>query len=185
MPAGPAPETSTVPLTVKPPELDVVPTINVPAVIADKSDAAMVMVPAPPATVIDLLPFGSMVTVPDGALTEPEKVTSLAVIEMEPLLAAEMSVDTALVTLPVPLVTIVVEVPPPKLAFTATAPLLVVVSVTEPPEVTVTGEEIVNVLALVMLTVVLPPVTAPELMVPRDVTFSVLVPSVIVCPVEV
>ena len=121
---------------------------------------------------------------PEPALTVPEKVTSLAVIVMAAFVE-EMDLVAALVTLPVPLVTIVVEVPPPKLAFTATAPLLVVVSVTEPPEVTVTGEEIVNVLALVMLTVVLPPVTAPELMVPRDVTFSVLVPSVIVCPVEV
>ncbi len=149
-PAGPAPETSTVPLTVKPPELLVVPTINVPAVIADKSELPIVMVPAPPATVIDLLPFGSIVTVPEGALTNPENETSLAVIDTEPNEVAEIVVEPALVTLPVPFVLIVVLNPPPRLAFTVTAPLLVVVSETVPADPTVTADDTVVVPALVI-----------------------------------
>lgn len=157
-----------------------VPSISVPAVIADKSDAAMVIVPAPPATVIDLLPLGRIVTVPDGALTEPEKVTSFAVIEIVPPLAAEIVVETALVTSPVPLVVIVVLEPPPRLALTVTAPLLVVVKETVPDEPTVTADEIVVVLELVILTVLKLPVTVPELMVPSELTVRLWSPKVIV-----
>jgi len=79
------------------------PITSEPAVIAAMSDAATVIVPAPPATVIDLLPFGMMETVPVPALTVPEKVTSLAVMVIGALVE-DMDVAAALVTLPVPLV---------------------------------------------------------------------------------
>lgn len=69
-----------------PPVLVVVPTMSVPAVIAERSADVTEKVPPAPATEIDLLPFGSSVTELEPALTEPEKVTSLAVMEMGALL---------------------------------------------------------------------------------------------------
>ena len=71
---------------------------------------------------------------------------------------------------------------PPTLPASAMLPLLVVCNVTDPPDATVTGPDAVRLFALVILTVVLPPVTAPVSAVPHVVTLSVLVPSVIVLP---
>jgi len=98
--------------TVKPPVLAVVPTTRVPAVIAERSAATTEKVPPAPATEMDLLPFGSSVTVPVApALTVPEKVTSSAVIDMGELVL-EIDFDVALVTLPVPSVVMVTPVVP-------------------------------------------------------------------------
>lgn len=78
-----------------------VPITSVPAVTSANSADETVKVPPVAATEIDLAPFGSNDTVPDPALTEPEKVTLLAVILIAELVV-EIDVEPAFVTLPVP-----------------------------------------------------------------------------------
>ena len=90
------------------------PITSEPAVIAAMSEVVTVMVPAPPATVMDLLPFGIMETVPVPALTVPEKATSLAVMAIGALVE-DMEVAAALVMLPVPLVVSVTPLIPVRL----------------------------------------------------------------------
>lgn len=104
--------------------------------IAARSDAAMVMVPAPPATVIDLLPLGIMDTVPVPALTVPEKVTSLAVIVIGASVE-DIEVAAALVTLPVPFVVSVTPSIPKTLLLMVRVPFEDVTSDTVSPEFTV------------------------------------------------
>ncbi len=98
------------------------PITNVPAVIAARSDAATVIVPAPPATVIDLLPLGVMETVPVPAFTVPENVTSLAVIVIA-VFVDDIDVAPALVTLPVPFVVRLTPFAPKMLLLAVMAPL--------------------------------------------------------------
>ena len=83
---------------------------------------------------------------------------------------------------PVPLALIVVVEPPPVLAESTIAPLLVVCNVTVPPELTVTAPDSVRFPLDVILTVVFPPPTVPVFAVPKAVTVRVFVPRVIVCP---
>lgn len=98
------------------------PITKVPAVMTERSEAATVMVPAPPATLMDLAPLTSKETVPEApALTEPEKETSFAVMEMGELVD-EIEVEPALVTLPVPSVVMVTPVVPIAFAFRVIAP---------------------------------------------------------------
>jgi len=104
-------ETSIPPEMVRSPATALDPTIRVPAVMAARSEAETVMVPAPPATVIDLLPLGMIVTVPVPALTAPVKTTSLAVIEIGAFTVASEPV-APFVKLPVPLVVMVTLVVP-------------------------------------------------------------------------
>lgn len=122
-PLGPAPDTLTAPPTVKPPACDVVPTINVPAVMAAMSDAATENVPPAAAYEMDFAPFGISEMVPLPALTVPENVTSLAVMVIGALVV-DMALLTPFVTLPVPSVVIVIPVVPVALALRATVPLL-------------------------------------------------------------
>lgn len=78
--------------------------------------------PAAP-TETDLAPFGNRETVPEPALTVPENDTSLAVIEMGESVE-EMDLDAALLTLPVPSVTIVTPVVPTTFSLRVTAPFV-------------------------------------------------------------
>lgn len=99
------------------------PTTRVPAVMADRSEDATENVPPVPPTEMDLAPLGLSVTVlPPVALTEPENVTSLAVINILQLPQVRL-VDPALVTLPVPSV-VIVRLPPLAVvsAFRVTLP---------------------------------------------------------------
>ena len=123
-PAGPAPDTLTAPPTVMAAVCDESPIARVPAVIAARSAACTLNVPVAEATEMVLAAvFGVSVTVPLPALTLPENATSLAVMVIGALVD-EMEVDTALVTLPVPLVVMVTPVVPVALAFRATRPLV-------------------------------------------------------------
>lgn len=115
-------EISSAPETVKPPATLRLPITSEPAVTALMSAVVTVNVPAPPATVIDLEPFGMSETVPFPALTVPEKATSLAVIVIAEFVL-DIEVETAFVTLPVPSVVIVTPVEPVTSAFIVTAPL--------------------------------------------------------------
>lgn len=107
---------------VSPPDWAVVPTMSVPAVMADRSVDCTLNVPLADPTVIDLAPFGRRVTVPDPALTEPEKETSLAVMEIAELVE-EIEVEPILVTFPVPSAVIVTPLVPVRLVLTVIAPL--------------------------------------------------------------
>lgn len=179
-PAGPAPDTSTVPPTVKPPEVDVVPIISVPAVMVARSVDNTLKIPEPDATDIVMTVFGNRETVPVPALTLPEKPISRAVMVMVPPEAEEMVVEALLPTVPKPLALRVVVAPPPILLLTLISPSTRVVTEIEPVEVTVTGPETIVVPELVKETEVLPPVTVPVLMVPPAFTVKVFVPRVIV-----
>lgn len=92
----------TAPPTVNPPATVVLPIAKVLAVTAAMSDVVTLNVPPAEPTEIDFAPFGIRLTVPEPALTVPEKVTSLAVMVIIWLPVDEIEVETALVTLPVP-----------------------------------------------------------------------------------
>lgn len=194
-PAGPAPDTLTAPPTVKPPACDVVPTIRVPAVIAPMSDAAMENVPPVEENETDFAPLGTSVTVPLPALSVPERVTSLAVIDMGVLPDVEIALDAPLVKLPVPSVVAVIPVVPVAFAFKAMVPLLPddVVNTKELPEraleavrlpfVVIVSVPVLDVIAPVVVRLaedpvvvkenVLPTVEAPMLTAPALVTKAV------------
>lgn len=112
----------TAPDTVKLPPTALEPMINVPAVIADKSEAPTVKVPVPPATMMDLLPLGMRDTVPEPALTEPEKATSSTVIVIAELVE-EIDRDEGIERKPVPSVVIVTPLVPVALAAGTMLPL--------------------------------------------------------------
>lgn len=129
--------------TVKLPELDVVPIITVPAVILARSaDVTLNVLPVLP-TEMDLFPLGIRDTRLFPALTDPEKLTSLAVIVIGAFVV-DIEVEPALVTLPVPLVVMVTPVVPVALALSATAPF-------EPDDVCSTNELPDRVLDVVMV----------------------------------
>lgn len=194
-PAGPAPATFTAPPMVKPPACDVVPTIRVPAVIAPMSDAAIENVPPVEENETDFAPFGTRVTVPLPALSVPERVTSLAVIDMGVLPDVEIALDAPLVKLPVPSVVAVIPVVPVAFAFKAMVPLLPddVVNTRELPEsaleavrlpfVVIVSVPALDVMAPVVVRLaeapvvvkenVLPTVEAPTLTAPALVTKAV------------
>lgn len=100
--------------------------------MADRSADWTLNVPPAEPTVIDLAPLGRRESVPEPALTVPEKETSLAVMVIAELVL-EIEVEPALVTLPVPSVVIVTPVVPVALALRAIEPL-------EPDEVCNTSE---------------------------------------------
>lgn len=91
--------------------------------MAARLDDVTLNVPVLAATATACAPFGSNATEPlDPALTEPEKITLLAVMAIcEPLV--EIEVDTALVTLPVPFVVMVMLFVAVTLALRAIVPL--------------------------------------------------------------
>jgi hypothetical protein len=73
---------------------------------------------------------------------------------------------------PVPLACRVVVAPPPKLALTAMAPLLVVVRLIAPAPVTEIAPDAVIPVPAMMEVDPFPPVIEPTLAVPRTTTFS-------------
>jgi hypothetical protein len=73
---APEPDTSRLPATVRLPAVPLEPITRVPAVIAARSLVPTLNVPEPPATEIDLVPFGSRDTVPVPALMLPLNPTS-------------------------------------------------------------------------------------------------------------
>lgn len=146
------------------------PTVEAPNVTAPALDT--VAVPGLPVLVVKVVALVSI-----GVPTVPIS----PVPDWRAIVVPETVTLPVLVMAPEPLAVIFVVVPPPTLALIAIAPLLVVARVTVPPEVTVTADEAVNPTP-VMDTVVLPPVTAPVLAVPKADTVRVLVPRVIVCP---
>lgn len=116
-------DTSRAPPTVIPPAWDVVPILNMLAVMPEMSDVDTLKVPPPEATDIDFAPLGCKITVPEPPLfTEPAKATSFAVIIKNP--PPLIVVDTALDTLPVPSVVMDMPVVAPVIsALIATEPL--------------------------------------------------------------
>jgi hypothetical protein len=105
----------------------VVPITRLPLVMAARSEDRTLKVPLAEPTETDLEPFGCRVMVLFVPIicSEPEKAMSLAVIVMGEEFA-EMVVETAFVTVPVPSVVMVIEPPPkpaPTLALSTIDPL--------------------------------------------------------------
>lgn len=154
----------------------VLPTEELPTVKLDVKELVINAVPGLPvfAVTVEALISIGVPTLPISPVPEDRLTVLLFTVKAPPKVMS-----------PVPLACrFVVVAPPPVLALMVMLPLLVVASVTVPPDVAVTLP-LALIEAPVMEIVVLPPVTVPVDIAPRDVAVSVLVPNVIVCPVPV